>query len=245
MLRSRRFVLAGLLLLLLAPSPSLAAGVTAVFSITSPASGPFPSDRYTVPDATHNTGRRVNLPKPSCAVRPSDCADIDVINTLDGFNVQPRLTVAFSGPIDLASVDSGSVFLVSLGDALGGSGGAVVGINQVVWEPTTNTLYAESDALLDQHTRYALVVTDGVKDTAGDPVEAGAFATFRHDLDFGQMKDPIVKAYRKSLLDALHAIGVSESSIVTMSVFSTQSVTAVLEKIRDQLKASTPAAAGF
>ena len=198
-----------------------------------------------MPDVTHNTGLRLNLPKPNCAVRPSDCADIDVINTLDGFNVQPRLTVAFSGPIDLASVDSSSVFLVSLGNALGGGGGAVVGINQIVWEPTTNTLYAESDALLDQHTRYALVVTDGVKDTAGDPVEAGAFATFRHDLNFGQTKDPILKAYRKSLLDALHAVGVPESSIVTMSVFSTQSVTAVLEKIRDQIKASTPAAADF
>jgi hypothetical protein len=244
MLRWRR-VLPGLLPLLLAPSLSLAAGVTAVFDVTSPANGPFPSDRYTVPDATHNTGLRVNLPKPSCAVRPSDCADIDVINTLDGFNVQPRLTMAFSGPIDLATVDSGSVFLVNLGDALGGGGGAVVGINQVVWEPTTNTLHAESDALLDQHTRYALVVTDGVKDLVGDPVEAGAFATFRHDLDFGQTHDPILKSYRKSLLDALQQVGVPESSIVTMSVFSTQSVTAGLERIRDQIKASTPAAADF
>jgi hypothetical protein len=244
MLRFRR-ALTGLLLLLLLPSLSLAAGVTAVFDVTSPANGPFPSDRYTVPDATHNTGLLVNLPKPNCAARPSDCADIDVINTLDGFNVQPRLTVAFSGPIDLASVDSSSVFLVSLGNALGGGGGAVVGINQVVWEPTTNTLYAESDALLDQHTRYALVVTNAVKDAAGDPVEAGAFATFRHDLDFGQTHDPILKDYRKSLLDALQDLAVPESSIVTMSVFSTQSVTAVLEKIRDQIKASTPAPADF
>src|SRR6185369_12426948 len=144
-------------------------------------------------------------------------------NTLDGFNVQPRLSISFSGPIDVASVNSGNVFLVSLGDTLGGGGGDVVGINQMVWEPTTNTLYAESDALLDQHTRYALVVTNGVKDTAGDPVEVGAFATFRHDLNFGQTKDPILKTYRKSLLDALQDIVVPESSIVTMSVFSTQS----------------------
>src|SRR5262245_17438015 len=203
MLRLRRVALTGLLLLSLAPSLSVAAGVTAIFDVTSPANGPFPSDRYTVSDATHNTGLRVDLPKPDCAARPSDCADIDVINTLDGFNVQPRLTVAFSGPIDLASVNSSNVFLVSLGDALGGAGGAVVGINQVVWEPTTNTLYAESDALLDQHTRYALVVTNGVKDTAGNPVEAGAFATFRHDLNAGQTADSILKTYRKSLIDAI------------------------------------------
>ena len=56
MLRLRRVALPGLLLLLLAPSLSLAAGVTAVFDVASPAKGPFPSDRYTVPDATHNTG---------------------------------------------------------------------------------------------------------------------------------------------------------------------------------------------
>jgi hypothetical protein len=38
----------------------------------------------------------VNLPKPDCAARPSDCADIDVLNTLDGFNLQPRVSVSFS-----------------------------------------------------------------------------------------------------------------------------------------------------
>ena len=31
-----------------------------------------------------------NLPKPELRRRPSDCADIDVLNTLDGFNIQPR-----------------------------------------------------------------------------------------------------------------------------------------------------------
>ncbi len=121
----------------------------------------------------------------------------------------------------------------------------MVGINQVVWEPTTNTLAVESDALLAQHTRYALVVTNGVHDTTGDPVAAGAFATFRHDLNFGQTKDDGLKAYRKTLLDALGAVGVPESSIVTMSVFSTQSATAVLEKVRAQIKASVPPPADF
>ena len=238
MSRLSRALLVGLPLLLV-PSLALAAGVRAVFDVISPALGPFPSDRYTLPDATHNTGQRVNLPKPDCGARPSDCADIDVINTLDGFNLQPRLTVSFTGPIDPASVNSSNVFLVNL------DGGPAVGINQVVWDPASNTLYAESDALLDQHARYALVVTRGVRDAAGDPVEVGAFATFRHDLNFGQTDDPILKDYRKALLDALHDVGVPESSIVTMSVFSTQSATAVLEKIRAQIGAAVPAPADF
>jgi hypothetical protein len=48
----------------------------------------------------------------------------------------------------------------------------VVGINQVVWDPATNTLHAESNDLLDQHTRYALIVTNGVHDADGHSIEA-------------------------------------------------------------------------
>jgi hypothetical protein len=36
---------------------------------------------------SHLAGIRVNLPKLDCAVRVSDSADIDVLNTLDGFNL--------------------------------------------------------------------------------------------------------------------------------------------------------------
>ena len=106
--------------------------------------------------------------------RPSDCADIDVINTLDGFNLQPRLSIPFDGPIDVSTVSSQTVFLLSLGSTLPGGPFPfhVVGINQVVWDPATFTLHVESDELLDQHTRYALIVTGGVHDLDGDPVTA-------------------------------------------------------------------------
>jgi hypothetical protein len=110
-------------------------------------------------------------------------------------------------------------------------------------------LYAESDQLLDQHTRYALIVTNGVLDEHGQPVQASEdFTRFRHDLNFGQTKDPDLKEYRKDLLDATAAaaqVGVPERAIVTASVFTTQSATAVLEKIRDQIHAATPDPADF
>jgi dienelactone hydrolase len=230
---------------------TLAADVQVLFNLESPTGGPFPSDLFTVTDPSHNTGLRINLPKPDCAARPSDCADIDVINTLDGFNVQPRLSIPFSGPIDVNTVTSETVFLVSLGSTLlgGNGGGQIVGINQVVWDPTTNTLFAESDELLDQHTGYALIVTNGVHDTVGDPIEVSeVFARFRHDLNFGQTKDPALKAYRKALLNALQATGgagIRSTDIVAVSVFTTQSVTAILEKIRDQIKEGTPEPANF
>jgi len=202
---------------------------------------PFPSDLYTVPDSTHLTGLRVNLPKPDCTTHPSDCADNDVLNTLDGFNLQPRISIAFTDAIDPTSVDSANVFLVSLGSTTDGTGaGKVLGINQAVWEPAANTLHVESDAQLDQHTRYVLIITRGIRDAAGHPL---GVADFRHDLNFGQTGDAAVKAYRKSLLDALGAAGVPPGNVAGASIFTTQSATAVVQKIRAQIQAQTPAAA--
>ena len=61
-----------------------------------------------------------------------------MLDTLDGFNIQPRISIPFSGPIDVSTVSSSTVFLVGPADH-------VVGINQIVWEPATNTLHVESD----------------------------------------------------------------------------------------------------
>ena len=203
---------------------------------------PFPSDLFTVSDASQNTGLRIDLPKPDCQIRRSDCEDIDLLNTLDGFNLLPRLSIPFDGAIDPATATSQTVFLINLQ-------GRVTGINRIVWDPATNTLHAESDELLDQHSRYALIVTNGLHDAQGNPIEPSeTFQRFRHDLNFGQTGDRDLKDYRKSLLDAIEAArgaGVQEADIVAASVFTTQSSTATLEKIRDQIKSSTPAAADF
>jgi hypothetical protein len=220
-----------------------------LFDLGSPAGGPFASDRFTVADPTQNTGRGVNLPLPDPVTNPSDYQDTQVLNTLDGFNLQPRLSIPFDGAIDVNSVTSQTVFLVSLGDTLNHQdhGGQVVGINQVVWDPATNTLHAESGELLDQHTRYALIVTSGVHGQNGQPVEA--MLAFRHfGDDLAGTDEPVLKFYRRELIDALNAardVGVREKDIVTAAAFTTLSATAVLEKIRDQIHADTPAPADF
>src|SRR5207237_1679303 len=79
----------------------------------------------------------------------------------------------------------------------------------------------------------------------GNAVEAGDFKTCRHDLNFGQTHDPDLKEYRKALLDALDASGVPPPNVVAASVFTTLSATAMLEKIRDQIKSAKPAPANF
>jgi hypothetical protein len=157
--------LATLVAILAMPLFAIAAGVSVKLDFSSPATSPFPSDRFTQPDFTQNTFKRVKLPKPNCAVTVSDCADIDVLNTLDGFNTQPRITVPFTGDIDLATVNSDTLYLVNLGDTLSGLGfGHKVGINQVAWDVAGKTLVVESDELLQEHSRYALVITNGIRD---------------------------------------------------------------------------------
>lgn len=223
----------------------------ALFDLKTPAVGPFPSNRFTVVDDGNITGIRINMPKPDCVARPSDCQDIDILNTLDGFNQLPRISVSFDGPIDPASITGRSVLFVSLGNLGHGDGGRgrVVGINRIVWDPAANVLHAEADELLEQHARFALIVTNSLRDTAGDPVEASVeFEQFRRALNRGQTHDPELKRYRKSLLEALQAAreaGIPENEVVSASVFTTQSSTALMEKIRDQIKAGTPAPADF
>src|SRR6185369_16351111 len=185
------------------------------------------SDRFTVRDWTNNTFRRVNLPKPDCAVRVSDCADIDVINTLDGFSTQPRITVPFDGDIDPSTVNSSTVFMINLGDTLTLQGfGHKVGINQIVWDPATKTLAFESDELLAQHSRYVLIVTDGVRDASGKRIKQ---AHLDDDDDPNHGRD--VSEYRHDLRDAARVHN-GRDKIAAATLFTTQSISADLAKIQ-------------
>jgi len=243
-------------LALLMPASVLASDVHALFDLDTPAGSPFPSDRFSVADARQLTGLRVSLPEPDCRERVSDCQDLAVVNTLDGFNVQPRLSIPFDGIIDVQTVTSDTVFLIRLrcaGTARGHSHhgrtcrgrddarrAVKVGINQIVWDTFTNTLHVESDELLEQRTQYALIVTTGVRDVAGARIAASdAFQYFRRSV-----RHP----YKQDLLDAIDAarqLGVREAQIAAASVFTTLSVTRTLEQIRNQIKAATPAPADF
>ena len=220
----RRVLLLALLVSLVLPALAHA-GVQPAYDLSTPDGGPFPSNRWAAIDWTQPTGLRVDLPKPDCAVRPSDCADIDVLNTLDGFNVQPRISIPFTGAIDPRSVSSSSVFLIRIPDH------AITGINQIVWEPAANTLHVESDQLLRQRTTYILVVTNRVHDANGAPIEA---ASFRSDLHRNMSE--LVRGLPGNL---------RLSDVALASVFTTQSVTPLLEQVRARIKASTPAAADF
>jgi hypothetical protein len=227
MLSLRRALFLALLTFLALPTLAQAhtAGVQPRFDLSSPQGGPFPSNRWTTFDWSQKTGLRVNLPKPNCAVRPSDCADIDVLNTLDGFNMQPRISIPFTGAIDPASVNSSNVFLLSLPDF------KVTGINQIAWEVATNTLHVESDQLLRQHTTYILVVTTDVRDASGKRIQSAFFRSHMH----GDMSRLVHGLPGKLRLP----------DVAVATIFTTQSATSLLEQVRRQIKASRPAAASF
>lgn len=238
-------LLAGLSLLALASGAWADSSAVEVRLGTDPTSAPFPSNRWTVFDGGQRTLRRINLPAPDCAVRPSDCADVAVLNQLDGFSTQPRITIPFTGDIDPASVNSNTVYLLSLGDTVTGAGyGQRVGINQVVWDPATRTLAVQSDRLLQQHTHYLLVVTDGVRDAQGRKIRSGGWGE-EFGNDFGRGSGDAATPYRTEVRAALRALRSLRRDVVAASLFTTQSITADLQKINQQIKASAPVGIDF
>jgi dienelactone hydrolase len=247
----RFFNLALVLLLIATLSPAAARAdnaqrpVRALFDQRVPpsaASGPFPSNRFTVADSAQITQLRVNLPKPDCAVRLSDCADLDVLNALDGFSLQPTVSIPFDGDLDLRTATSSAVFVVSLRDVTSSTSdnpqiGQRIGIDQVVWDPSTHTLRIQVDRLLDQHAKYLIVVTRTLLSSNGESVQPSIeFLRFAVSSDPASTGLEALDNYRKELrgaLDALERSSVTaKGQVVAASIFTTLSATATLEKMR-------------
>jgi hypothetical protein len=188
---------------------------------------------------------------------------VNVLNQLDGFSLRPRVVIPFDSDIN-PSTAAGNVFFVSLGDITEGWAddgpdsvpsddvdhehlrqrngfGRSTGINQIGWDPATRVLVAKADRLLDEHTRYALVVTNGILDASGNPV--GPDDAFRGYRD--RLSAPDEFWYRKALLAAEWAGRRSgkRRDVIAVSSFTTQSVTYLQEKITDQLLTAPPPAA--
>jgi hypothetical protein len=249
-----------ILLAVLVFIPVLASAAThPLFNLQSSSQAPFPSDRFTVFDNQQLTGLRVNLALPNCATNPADCADLTLLNQLDGFNLQPRLSIPFDGAIDPGTVNSNTVFLITLpGPGLNslefdGFTPRVIGINQIVWDPASLTLFAESNDHLNEDSNYALIVTTGVHDAQGNPISAtGDFSAFIHGdggVD-GKNTDELLKRYQQALKhsltdDLLSQLGLTRAQIAAASVFTTESATATLRSIREQIKAAAPPALNF
>jgi hypothetical protein len=222
-----------------AAPPVSAARVQARFDLGAAAASPFPADWFTVADRIQRTGLRVAIPLPRCAPARSLCDDLRLLAELDGFDLDPRLALGFTGVIDVASVTSRSVFLIRL---VAGPP-EVTGVDRLVWDPATLTLYARPESLLEPETRYGLVVTRDLRDSAGRAVEASpAFAAFFRAGGGPPAAQPHRAAFRV-LRRALERRGIRAEGVALASVFTTGSLSAFLEQARDALDRQPPAPA--
>ena len=178
----------------------------------------FPTDRLTQADPAQLTGRRIHLSLVKCREAPSTCDEINLLNGLDGWSVNPRMTLAFTGRIALDSIDRASAFVLPLGD----DKAERMGLVRLVWDAESTTLYARPERTLRQGRPYALVVTSRVRDETGQPLRAarGPAATL----------DP-------RLAKRLGALGLTRDNVVASAVFTTASVTAGLEHMRARIDA--------
>src|SRR4051794_8837426 len=132
----------------------------------------FPTDALTVPDPSQLTGRRVALPVEGCGA-PIVCGLVQRLDELDGFDLDPRLAVRFSAPVDPAEVDD----RITIQDA---HSGWPTGVDRVVYDPDTYTVYAHPAEQLASGTTYRLrVQLHGHVAPAVDglgPVDAGGVA---------------------------------------------------------------------
>ncbi|MBM3736597.1 MAG: hypothetical protein FJW39_12505 [Acidobacteria bacterium] len=205
-----------------------ARGVRVEFDPGNPEIGPFPSDALMFPDPRQRSGLRVALPLGDCQTRPSECLELAQINELDGFSPTPRMSIRFSGAIDPESLRD-NVFVAWLDQLIPGryrvhEPGKLSPVNYLIWDPASRTAYLKPDEMLEGTRLYALIVTDGVRDADGDPVEASPEYTA---CTSGPDSD-----YCRKLSAALGRVRVGSRTIVGASVFTTLSVTAFLEEAR-------------
>ena len=223
-----------------------ASGVTVRWDPRDPAIGPFPNDFLTVPDPMQKSGRHINLPMPAdCTAAPSDCQDVELINQLDGFQTAPRIRVSFSAPIDVNTLYN-AIFYVPLDNLTNeepgiNQFGQKIPINQIIYDPTSNTVYAKPDGNLDQHRHIAIIVTDKIHDMAGDPVRAdGGYAVC------AQQSNDWARGnwYCRKLASAVNSVAseFAPYNVVGGSIFTTMNVTTWLEKAHAQLQNLAPSA---
>jgi hypothetical protein len=179
MMRRRSIALTAFLAAAAAALPATTASAVSVKRGAHYGARIFPSDAFTVRDRNQATGRRVHFrrgrdfPNVKGRVRRgctastySICDSFAQLNKLDGFDLQPRVVVPFTGQIKLASVSDKNFFITTA------KGAFASGLRQLTFDPSTRTLAGISDKFLREGTRYRIHVTNGIRDSRGKRVKA-------------------------------------------------------------------------
>ena len=135
----------------------------------------------------------------------------------------------FSGPIDPNTLKPGVVFVwrdnLTSEEPGTGPSAQISAINQVIYDPATNTAYAKPNDVFGQHRRCALIVTDAVLDTTGNPALP--------DPNFTNCIQSPPNDYCNGLQQVVQKLGMAAlpGNIIAASIFTTMSVTAWLEPL--------------
>lgn len=195
---------------------------------TAYTTGPFPTDVLTVSNATRATGLQVNLPSSNdnCSAQPAAaCGYSTLLNQLDGFSVNPRLMVCFSGPVNISTIPSGlQIYSTDHPHS------QAIRVDRVIWDGATNCAYAKPTNVLLQQKSYVLAVTNAIlaKRSAVTPSDAFTACLASNG------------PYCARLAAALAETGIPRSHLVSGSVFTTMSVTPWLQGAQT-LASSLPA----
>ena len=190
---------------------------------------------------------------------PNNYGDPTVaISTLDGWSTTAPMTTSFNAKPDVASVVPGQsvrIFEVSLSAPGGGTTGIV---RELAGGTEFVTALAPSDATgrtlaiiptqpLQQLTSYLVVLTDGIRDTSGNDAtpDQTYFLSKRPDplCANGQSTEPLLPATTACALEPLRrltnshlavagAAGIARDDVVLSWVFTTQSITPVMQAVR-------------
>jgi len=206
----------------LTPSAAVAASAVHVLHGQRPqVNAVFPDDRFTVADRQMVTGRRVQMPLPlHCTTKNSSiCDSTRLLNNLDGFDLQPRVYVPFSGSINVKTVTPKTVYVD------GPDGRA--GIFQIVFDPRTHVLEGTVDRQLAEDTRYALVITRGIHDTEGHAISKAVrvhFTTMSATLQLDRIRRALDNgsAYKQAGITSSHrGLSFKQGDLTTVFAGST------------------------
>ena len=214
--------------------------VQARFDLDAGAASPFPADWLTVPDRAQRTGRRVA--NPLRVLRSGAVALRRPASSRRAGRLRPR-------PAPRAPLHGGDRrHERQLAQRVPGPSRRGAARARRAWSgssgiPTTLTLYARPESLLEPETRYGLVVTRDLRDSAGRPVEPSpGFAALLRSGGGPPLGQEHRAAFGCSAARSSRR-GIRADRVAVASVFTTGSVSAFLEQARDALDRRPPAPA--
>src|SRR5262249_62033953 len=115
---------------------------------------------------------RTIRPRPACTTQAPDCNTVQLHDQLDCFDIAPQLALTFSTDVDATAVAADTTVTPT-------EVGPSMGVDRVVYDATTHTVYAHPVQQLAPDTRYVLRLHGTKQD--GLPQAHSVFTTMSAD----------------------------------------------------------------